>query len=169
MNACDTKESAEALRDATRAADSGFLSREQYLVEVMRLTGLDRHQVVGVMQSAQIRSREVFAYARELKRRGYQIAVFSNIGAQTIHKLFNEEDYALFDAIIASGDLGITKPHVTAYERVVSQLGVRADQAMMIDDSYGNVVGAQDAGLAGVLFTSFAEAHERIEELLSRA
>ena len=169
MNACPTEQRAHELRDATKAADNGFINREQYLSDVMRATGLTRPQVIEIMRGAQVRSQEVFDYARSLKTRGYQIAVFSNIGAQTIHKLFNEDDFELFDAIIASGDLGVTKPHVTAYERVVTQLGVLPEQALMIDDMYGNITGAEDAGLSGVVFSSLPESRTRIEELLTRA
>lgn len=154
------------LYDATRAADHGFLSRDDYIAAVTRLTGLSREDIVALMADAQVRSRGVFAYAAELKQRGYKIAVLSNIGPDTIHKLFDEADYQLFDAIVASGDIGVTKPHVTAYDRTLDRLGVQPAEAIMVDDSYSNVVGANEAGMHGVVFTSLLDMKHRVEALL---
>ena len=159
----DTKE----LYDATRAADHGFLSREDYIARVMELTRLSKQEVMELMGSAQVRSRGVFGYAAELKSRGYKIAVLSNIGRDTIHKLFDEADYELFNAIIASGDIGVTKPHITAYDRTLDRLRVEPGQAIMIDDAYSNIAGAIEAGMHGVVFTSLAEMKQKVEELLA--
>ena len=161
-NEHDTKE----LYDATRAADHGFLSRDDYIAKVMELTGLSKQEIVSLMSSAQVRSRGVFRYAEELKSRGYKIAVLSNIGRDTIQRLFTPEDYELFNAIIASGDIGITKPHITAYDRTLDRLRVAPSEAIMIDDAYSNIAGAIEAGMYGVVFTSLVDLKDRVEVLI---
>lgn len=163
---CDTPEAAKEVYDSTRAADHGFLSRDDYIVRLMELTHLARQEVISLMGNAQVRSRGVFDYAAELKRRGYKIAVLSNIGRDTIQKLFGPEDYELFDQIVASGDIGITKPHVTAYDRTLEKLHVLPEEAIMIDDAYSNITGAIEAGMHGVVFMSLIEMKKKVEELL---
>ena len=163
---CDTPEAMKELYDATRAADHGFLSREEYISKVMELTHLGNQEVKALMATAQVRSRGVFEYAKELKQRGYKTAVLSNIGRDTIQKLFKEEDYELFTAIIASGDIGVTKPHITAYDRALDRIRVQPSEAIMIDDAYSNVSGAIEAGMKGVVFTSFVEMKSQVEMLL---
>lgn len=165
-NSCRTEEGVKTLYDLTRAADHGFLSRDEYIQQVTDLTELSAREVVALMDEAQIRSSSVFGYARDLKARGYKVAVLSNIGRGTIQKLFDENDYELFDEIIASGDIGITKPHVTAYDKALDMLHVQPSEAVMIDDSYANVSGAVEAGLHGVVFTSFVEMKKNVEALL---
>lgn len=165
-NHCNSPEDVKELYNSTRAADHGFLSREDYISKVMELTYLSESEVIGLMNSAQVRSRGVFSYAAELRTRGYKIAVLSNIGRDTIHKLFKDEDYELFNAIIASGDIGITKPHITAYDRTLERLGVLPSEAIMIDDAYSNVNGAIEAGMQGVVFTSLIDMKQKVEALL---
>ncbi len=162
QNEADIKEA----YDSTRAADHGFLSRDDYIAKLVSLTGLARREVIGLMGDAQVRSRAVFDYAAELKTRGYKIAVLSNIGRDTIQKLFNDADYELFDEIVASGDIGVTKPHITAYDRTLEKLRVRPEESIMIDDAYSNVSGAIEAGMRGVVFTSFVDMKTKVEELL---
>lgn len=165
-NHCETPEAVKEMYDSTRAADHGFLARDDYISKMMELTRLDRREVVALMGAAQVRSRGVFAYAAELKTRGYKVAVLSNIGRDTIQKLFNEEDYELFNAIIASGDIGVTKPHITAYDRTLERLRVQPQEAIMIDDAYSNVSGAIEAGMHGVVFTSLGDMKHKVEALL---
>ena len=165
-NNCDTAEATKELYDATRAADHGFVSREEYISKVMELTHLNSQEVEKLMATSQVRSRGVFGYAKELKQRGYKIAVLSNIGRDTIQKLFNTDDYELFDAIVASGDIGITKPHITAYDRTLDRIHVLPHEAIMIDDAYSNFTGAIEAGMKGVVFTSLIDMKSQIESLL---
>ena len=165
-NHCDSPEDVKEMYDSTRAADHGFLAREDYISKMMELTHLSKREVVDLMSSAQVRSRGMFAYAAELKKRGYKIAVLSNIGRDTIQKLFNEHDYELFHAIIASGDIGITKPHIPAYDRTLERLRVQPHEAIMIDDAYSNVEGAIEAGMHGVVFTSLVDLRSKIESIL---
>lgn len=164
---CVDEHATKELYDITRAADHGFVSRDDYTAKVMELTHLTRPEVRVLMGSAQVRSRSMFSYARELKQRGYKLAVFSNIGRDTIHRLFTDEDRELFNAIIASGDIGVTKPYVTAYERALAKLCVEPSEAIMIDDAYANIVGAHEAGMHGVVFTSLRELQQQLEALLT--
>lgn len=164
---CRGEQDTKDLYDATRAADHGFLSRSDYISKVMELTHLSKTEVTELMSSAQVRSRGVFRYAEELKSRGYKTAVLSNIGRDTIHKLFGEADYELFNAIVASGDIGVTKPHITAYDRTLDRLRVRPSEAIMIDDAYSNITGAMEAGMHGIVFTSLADMKRRVEQLLA--
>lgn len=165
-NYCRTEEDVKAFYDLTRAADHGFVSREDYIAQVTDLTHLSPQEVVALMNSAQVRSGGVFGYARDLKARGYKVAVLSNIGRDTIQKLFSDDDYELFDEIIASGDIGVTKPHLTAYDRALDRIRVLPGEAIMIDDSYANASGATDAGMHGVVFTSLVAMKKDVEALL---
>lgn len=163
---CDNEQDTKDLYDITRAADHGFVSRDDYIAKLMELTRLTRQEIRELLVGAQVRSRGVFAYAAELKTRGYKVAVLSNIGRDTIHRLFNEADYELFNAIIASGDIGVTKPHITAYDRALERLRVQPGEAIMIDDAYSNVAGAIEAGMYGIVFTSLVDLKARVEEIL---
>lgn len=53
-----------------------------------------------------------------------------------------------FDVVIASGDIGVTKPDVEIFRRALDGLGVRSAQALHVGDDFdADVVGAARAGM----------------------
>jgi putative hydrolase of the HAD superfamily len=56
-----------------------------------------------------------------------------------------------FDAIVVSGDLGISKPDARPFQSILSQLGVEPGSALMVGDSlHSDVQGAQNVGMQAV-------------------
>jgi HAD superfamily hydrolase (TIGR01509 family) len=60
----------------------------------------------------------------------------------------------LFDVVFCSGEEGVVKPERSAFETTLERLGVKAQQAVFIDDSEEHVQAARHLGLQGILFTS---------------
>ena len=57
-----------------------------------------------------------------------------------------------FERILASCHLGVRKPDVAFYERLLERLQLDPDQVLFVDDREENVVGARQAGLAAHRF-----------------
>lgn len=56
-----------------------------------------------------------------------------------------------FDVVVISGELGAGKPDPRIYVETLRQLGLLADECIMVGDNFRrDVVGAQDAGIRGV-------------------
>ena len=87
-----------------------------------------------------------------LRRRGLKLAVLTNSASPYREPLARsglEED---LDAVLFSCDLGARKPEPATYAAVLSALGVRADESLMIGDSLANdVEGPAAAGMASLL------------------
>lgn len=86
------------------------------------------------------------------RERGFKLGVISNAEGQ-IKRLI---EYAglndKFDAIVDSGDLGITKPDAGIFRHALDALGVDAKKSVYVGDLYDiDVVGARGAGLTPVL------------------
>jgi putative hydrolase of the HAD superfamily len=88
----------------------------------------------------------------------YQIFLLSNTNA-IHHKAFtkiyqqqtgrqNFDDY--FIKAYYSHNMGVRKPYVEAYEYVLNEQGLKAEETLFIDDTLPNVEGAQKAGLQTV-------------------
>jgi putative hydrolase of the HAD superfamily len=60
----------------------------------------------------------------------------------------------LFDDVVDSSFVGMRKPDPRIFELALERLGVRADEAVFIDDAPGNVAGAQQVGISAVLIGS---------------
>lgn len=84
----------------------------------------------------------------EVRSRGFRTASFSNSNA--IHWPIMERHQGtleLFDANFPSHRLGLCKPDVEAFEKVVKLLAVPANAILFLDDNLVNVEGARRAGM----------------------
>lgn len=60
---------------------------------------------------------------------------------------------AMVDALVASEDVGVSKPDPAIFRIALDRAGVQADRAVMVGDSWANdIAGAHDAGIRAVWF-----------------
>ena len=71
-----------------------------------------------------------------------------------------------FDVVVISAEEKITKPDPRIYNLALERLGVRADEAIFLDDFIENIHAAKALGLFGVHFQSSAQAQRDIRALL---
>lgn len=124
------------------------LLREQgWAIEIEELKNLVRENFLEIEGTKNI--------VEEVKRAGYQVALFSVHASEWI--AFCEEKFdhgALFEQNVYSFQIGICKPEKRAFEILVEQLSVSADSILFIDDSDSNIVSAKEVGMQTLLFTS---------------
>lgn len=87
--------------------------------------------------------------------RKYRIFLFSN--TNQIHqdafreKLARENGISDFDAYFSkawySHELGMRKPHVASFQKVLADQNLKAAETLFIDDTLKNIEGAQQAGM----------------------
>jgi len=111
-----------------------------------------------------------------LRSRGYGLGLITN--RQNVERFYQileaMELHPYFDVVLASGEVGVTKPEPGIFYAALDQAGVSAEHAIYVGDNYwADVVGAQRAGVTPVLFDPyhlFPEADclilERIDDLL---
>ncbi len=94
---------------------------------------------------------ETVALLKECKQRGFKIYMLSNWDKESIEYMKNEykNEFALFDGIIISGDLGFAKPEPALFNYVTTQFP--AAQSILIDDQIENIEAAQKAGMGAIL------------------
>ena len=71
-----------------------------------------------------------------------------------------------FDSLIFSCRTGSVKPEKHIYEACLSELGLKAEECIFIDDSEINISGAEAIGLHGILYTSLDKLKELLKEIL---
>ncbi|PKW12542.1 HAD-IA family hydrolase [Saccharopolyspora spinosa] len=83
--------------------------------------------------------------ARCVRGAGIGTALVSNAGG------LREPDLAdLFDAVVLSGAVGVSKPNAEIYLLAARRLGLEPGQCVFVDDLPRNVAGAVGAGMVGV-------------------
>ena len=60
--------------------------------------------------------------------------------------------HKLFEKVFDSSDLHIAKPDATAYRFVLHKIGVKPNQAIMVDDRALNIRGARRVGMHGIVY-----------------
>jgi epoxide hydrolase-like predicted phosphatase len=72
----------------------------------------------------------------------------------------------LFDGIVISGDVGMRKPSPEIYELGVSEIGLRAEECVFVDDLAFNLEPAAELGMATVHHVTPEQTIAVLEELL---
>ena len=84
----------------------------------------------------------------------YKLGILSNASnKEVIKRFFTLEQQQLFDVIMLSHDVGVSKPDVQLYELMAEKLDVSVETCLFIDDSERHVIGARDAGMQALLYT----------------
>jgi putative hydrolase of the HAD superfamily len=95
---------------------------------------------------------KLVALIRDLRDKGYPVALLSNDSLQLEGRLREMGIYDLFDHVLISAQMGMMKPDPTAYRVALQTLKAAPHEVVLVDDSLANVRGAQPLGLHAILF-----------------
>jgi len=90
----------------------------------------------------------------ELKDSNYRLHIITN-GFKEVQfiKLENSGIRHFFDDVLCSEEIGETKPHPLVFQGALKRTNAKANQSIMIGDDFkADVIGAENAGIRGVLF-----------------
>jgi HAD superfamily hydrolase (TIGR01509 family) len=95
----------------------------------------------------------------KLRRAGYKLAALTNGSTEEqLEQLFRLGVLELLDVVVTSEDVGVEKPDKRIFERLLSGLSVKADQALMVgNDPVCDIAGAKAVGMPAVLVTGHAQ------------
>lgn len=112
---------------------------------------------------------EMVEAVRDLRQRGYRLGLITNNvreGSATWRAMVPVDD--LFDVVVDSSEVGMRKPNPAIFHHTLALLGVDDPAtAVFLDDSPGNVVGAERAGLHGIHVETTRQAIDALEALLA--
>jgi HAD superfamily hydrolase (TIGR01509 family) len=167
----DYPDLSDELSDLILQSDYGYISRDEFNQAACRLTGLSLTDFKSRYWSANIRNESAFKWVRTLKAAGnYKVGLLSNIGQGWLSDFVPEaDDEQLFDAVVLSGDVGMTKPAAEIFQLTAKRLGVTPAECVMIDDLLTNVDGARRAGMEAILFGTTSQSQADLGRLLEPA
>lgn len=155
-----------AVQDLAHASDHGFISYDDYFSQLAELVHRPVDEVQAIVRERHVRNVELVSVVRQL-RGHYKIGLLSNVGRGVMDGLFRPEEQAeLFDVVVLSSDVGMTKPEPAMFELMATKLGCEPDECVMIDDLPSNIDGAERAGMQGIVFTSVSRLQGELKRLL---
>jgi len=157
----------EELGNLRRQADYGFLDRAGYIDTIARLTSASHEELERIILHEHQINKPLIEYISTELKPYYKIGLLSNIGRGWIQNFFDEQQlHGLFDAVVLSGDEGITKPHPQIYELMAEKLFVQPEECIMIDDLPENAAGADAAGMEGIVYGNLRDLKRELSGLL---
>ncbi len=111
---------------------------------------------------------EMIAYMRELRGRGYRMAICTN-NVREWEPLWRAKLPVdeIFEHVIDSAFVGTRKPEPRIYELTLERLSVAAANVVFVDDVEGNCDAARALGMSAVWFRDTEQAIAELEGALS--
>lgn len=153
----------------THAVDKGIISDTEAATTQSELLGISVEEFIDIRNKGEIRNEPLIEYIRSLKGK-YKLMMVSNIvSRERLDSRFLPGQLDdLFEAVIASGEVGYIKPQPEIYVIAAERLGVLPEECVMIDDIPEFCEGARDVGMQAIQFTSNEQAISDLEALIDR-
>ncbi|MBQ7637415.1 MAG: HAD family phosphatase [Clostridia bacterium] len=106
------------------------------------------------------------AYLEELKNRGYNIYILSNLSVESYEFISKYPFFTLINGGVFSYMENCCKPEPKIYKTLLERYSLDPAETVFIDDNADNIIGAEAFGINAVLFTSLDEVKQKVEALL---
>jgi len=110
---------------------------------------------------------QLLDFIASLKPR-YKVGLLSNAWMNARQNITQLHDFMdLFDVSIFSAEVGMRKPDARVFNLVLERLGVRAEEAVFVDDFPNNIAAAAAVGLRTVLFRGRQAVIDELNQILA--
>jgi HAD superfamily hydrolase (TIGR01509 family) len=149
----------------SRRVDAGLAAYEDMLRWHAEKSGISYAEAKRYVEN-NVPDEALFQYIRKVLKPIYKIGLLSNAGNNWLHEIFAPEQIALFDNVALSYETRFVKPDAGAYQTIANRLSVEIHECVMIDDQERYCQGARKAGMQAILYTSFSDFQQQLDQLL---
>jgi putative hydrolase of the HAD superfamily len=152
--------------------ERGRITEERFLRELEEELGGDvaLHEFQETYFEALDPNEEMIALMRDLRRRGYRMALLTNNVREweARWRAMLPDIDEIFEVVVDSAFVGMRKPEHGIYELTVERLGdgLSAEQCVFVDDVEVNCLAAEELGMRAVHFRDTAQAAAEVETVL---
>lgn len=151
--AISSKQTAEALHNLDIQAATGTITKSDFVRQSSKLLSITRQEAEDEFFVAHNYNVELRDFASNIRGK-YKTGLISNIGADMMDGFFDQNELdTLFDIVIISGKVKVTKPDLAIFKLACKNLGIDTTEAIMVDDVEANVEAAKSLGMAGITYT----------------
>lgn len=155
------------IKEVEKRADYGMLTRHEFNKEVAELLNISEDDIETKYWANSVRNEAAIDWIKSLKKGGYKTALLSNIGRGWLDQFITDsERRELFDVIVLSSEVFMTKPDPNIFDYTVDKLGFDNSECVMIDDQLVNTDAAAATGMQTILFGYFPQAIGDFERMV---
>ena len=157
----------QELEDLRRQNDYGLLERQDYVQTIARLAACDASEIEAIILGEHHVNQPLINYVKKELKPHYKLGLLSNVGRGWMDSFFDTDSRTdIFDAVVLSGDEGVTKPHPQIYELIAERLGFEPHECLMIDDLPENAAGADAAGMHAIVYGNVYDLQQELKRIL---
>ena len=155
------------LRQLNSQLDAGFLSLTDFTRGVKELTGTYPDRIEDILSTSQAtKNVKLLGIIRNLKESGFKVGMLSNVSSNWIREVFlSEEEQALFDDMVFSYEVHLTKPDQRIFRLSCERLGIEPAESILVDDSKANCEAAEDLDIKTIHYQNFSRFTEELSKL----
>lgn len=154
-------------RDLLKQHDAGILTADQFSRQAAEMTDVSSDMLKEVITTHNTKNDQLLDFIKKLKGAHYKLGILSNVGEDWLGKFLTAEEHDLFDYILLSYKVGLTKPDPLIYMMAAEKLDVPTQECVFIDDRQVCVDGAISVGMKGVRYEDFESFKERLTPILT--
>jgi putative hydrolase of the HAD superfamily len=108
---------------------------------------------------------ELMGYAQNLRKQGIAVVLATNQEKYRTQYMLEHMGFdGMFDKIYSSAHLGLKKPAVEFFAKVVDDMGVAKEEVLFWDDDQRNIDGALEYGINAEFYTSYDDFIEKMKQ-----
>lgn len=154
------------VRNLNKQYDAGFITQKQFHDQLHELVGRIPDSVEAQAPGEALKNTILLAYIAELAA-SHKIGLISNIGSDWITDSFlTKTEQNVFDDMIFSHNVGMTKPDPRIFELACEHLQVSPSEAIMVDDVMSYCQAAQAVGMQAIIYDNFQQFKAELEAIL---
>lgn len=149
-------------------ASHGEISDREHWAEVIKRLRRPAAEMKTIREeffAGDVVDLKIVEFLRSLRPR-YFVGLISNAWPDLREYIASQKFDDAFDHMVISGEVGVMKPEARIYQIALEQAGVKADEAVFVDDFYENIAGCEKIGIKGIHFRDPQPAMAELQNLL---
>lgn len=150
-------------------ASVGEISEEEHwqnVVKALKLPASEIQRVRDEFFGGDVIDRNLLAFYQALRPK-YKVGVISNAWNGLRQYMEREKFADVFDSIVISAEVGVAKPAEKIYRIALEKFGVKANEAVFVDDFIENIEACEKLGMKGIHFTDADSAIKQLKKILA--
>jgi epoxide hydrolase-like predicted phosphatase len=149
-------------------ASLGEITEEAHWKEIgkrFKLSGTDLKAFEESFFAGDVIDRDFVEYIDSLRPK-YHVGLLSNAWSGLREYITQKKIIPVFDSVTISAEVGAAKPDVKIFQVALDQAGVKAEEAVFVDDFQVNIDACEAIGMKGVLFKSPQDVLKQLYQVL---
>lgn len=156
-------------RDINHSYDAGHITNQEFMSQIEQLTGKKPGEVEAVRVTGDNKNTQLLKYIALKLKPHYKIGMLSNIASNYVRDiLLDANEQSLFDDMVFSYEVGMTKPDIRIFSLTCERLNVQPQEAILIDDIERYCQAAEQIGMKSIVYKDFNQVTVDLEHILSQ-